>query len=261
MARLREADATRRLANGGANFVEALSRGLSVINAFGRERRQLSLSDVARAADLPKASARRMLHTLIALDFAETDGRVFSLTPRVLELACDYLGSNKISTVVQPTCERISAATGRSCFVAVLDDQDIVVVAQAQPHIPMDLSPGIGLRLPAFCTAAGRAILASFDEEALETWLANLKPVALTKFTPTGRIAIRKPIDEARRLGYGATEQEVKLGDRALAVALKRYDGRTVAALNLTNSIADRQLERRLAMLREAATELERQLF
>ena len=114
MPRLREADAERRLANGGPNYVEALARGLSVINAFGQERRQLSLSDVARATSLPKASVRRMLHTLITLQLADTDGRVFRLTPRVLGLAGDYLGSNKISTVVQPVCERVARITGRS---------------------------------------------------------------------------------------------------------------------------------------------------
>src|SRR6478609_2310165 len=171
MPRLREADAERRLANGGPNYVEALARGLSVINAFGQERRQLSLSDVARATSLPKASVRRMLHTLITLQLADTDGRVFRLTPRVLGLAGDYLGSNKVSTVVQPVCERTSQATGRSCYV--------------------------GLRHPAFCTAAGRAILGTFDEGALDHWLSELKPRALTKYTPTSLKAIRKTIIDA----------------------------------------------------------------
>lgn len=261
MARLREADAARRLANGGSDFVEAFARGLSVIRAFGQERRQLSLSDVARVTDLPKASVRRMLHTLTTLELVETDGRIFRLTPGVLSLACDYLGSNKISTVVQPTCERISVATGRSCFVAVLAGHDIVVIAHALPQHPMELSPGIGLRLPAFCTAAGRAMLGTFEEDRLETWLAALKPVALTKLTPTSARAIRKPIDDARELGYGATEQEVKLGDRALAVPLRRYDGRVIAALNVTNSIEDPQPTRHLALLRTAAEQLEKQLF
>lgn len=261
MARLREADAARRLANGGADFVEAFARGLNVIRAFGQQRRQLSLSDVARVTDLPKASVRRMLHTLSILGLVETDGRIFRLTPGVLSLACDYLGSNKISTVVQPTCERISRATGRSCFVAVLDGHDIVVIAQALPQHPMELSPGIGLRLPAFCTAAGRAILGTLEEEKLESWLAELKPAALTKFTPTGADAIRKPIDDARVLGYGATQQEVKLGDSALAVPVRRYDGRVVAALNVTNSVEDEQPKRHLPLLQAATKQLEQQLF
>ena len=107
-----------------------------------------------------------MLHTLITLQLADTDGRVFRLTPRVLGLAGDYLGSNKISTVVQPVCDRIAQATGRSTWAAVLDGHDMVTVAHALPRYPMDLSAGVGVRHPAFCTAAGRAVLGTLDEGA-----------------------------------------------------------------------------------------------
>lgn len=260
MPRLREADATRRLANGGPNYVEALARGLSVISAFGQQRRQLSLSDVARATSLPKASVRRMLHTLITLQLADTDGRVFRLTPRVLGLAGDYLGSNKISTVVQPVCERIARHTGRSSYVAVLDGYDMVVIAHALPHYPMELSPGMGLRHPAFCTAAGRAILGTFDEGALEQWMADLQPRALTKFTPTNPNAILKTILDAREKGYGETHQDVKVGDCGLAVPLSRYDGRVIGALHITGTVDDPP-QRHLSLLQSAAADLKNQLI
>jgi len=260
MPRLREADATRRLANGGPNYVEALARGLSVINAFGQQKRQLSLSDVARATSLPKASVRRMLHTLITLQLADTDGRVFRLTPRVLGLAGDYLGSNKISTVVQPVCERVARITTRSSYVAVLDGHDMVVIAHALPHYPMELSPGVGLRHPAFCTAAGRAILGTFDEGALDHWLSELKPRPLTRYTPTSLRAIRKTILDAREKGYGETHQDVKLGDCGLAVPLSRYDGRTVGALHITGTVDDPP-QRHIVLLKTAAEDLRRQLI
>jgi IclR family pca regulon transcriptional regulator len=260
MPRLRAADATRRLENGGPNYVEALARGLSVISAFGQQRRQLSLSDVARATSLPKASVRRMLHTLIKLQLADTDGRVFRLTPRVLGLAGDYLGSNKISTVVQPVCERVARHTGRSSYVAVLDGHDMVVIAHALPHYPMELSPGVGLRHPAFCTAAGRAILGTFDDEALELWLEGLTPRPLTKFTPTNIKAIRKTLLDARDKGYGETHQDVKLGDCGLAVPLKRYDGRVIGALHITGTIDDPP-QRHVPFLQAATAELKQQLI
>jgi IclR family pca regulon transcriptional regulator len=260
MPRLREADAERRLANGGPNYVEALARGLSVIGAFGQERRQLSLSDVARATSLPKASVRRMLHTLIALQLADTDGRVFRLTPRVLGLAGDYLGSNKISTVVQPVCDRIARETGRSSWVAVLDNYDMVTIAHALPRYPMDLAPGVGVRHPAFCTAAGRAILGTLDEGALDHWLAGLKPKALTRHTPTSLKAICKTILDARTNGYGETHEDVKLGDCGLAVPLRRYDGRAVAALQITGALDDPP-QRHLALLQRAAADLQQQLI
>jgi IclR family pca regulon transcriptional regulator len=178
----------------------------------------------------------------------------------VLGLAGDYLGSNKISTVVQPVCERVARVTGRSSWVAVLDGYDMITIAHALPQYPMELSPGVGSRHPAFCTAAGRAILSTFDDEALDHWLSALKPEPFTKFTPTNVKAIRKCITDARDKGYGETHQDMKVGDCGLAVALKRYDGRVVGALQVTGTLDDPP-QKHLEMLQAAASDLRPQLI
>ena len=168
MARLRAEDAERRVASGhGPDFLEAFARGLRVIGAFGREKRHMTLSDVARATDLPKPSVRRALHTLTCLGMAASDGRTYRLTPRIMELASAYLGSNMVSTIVQPACERIGDRTEQSCFAAVLDGYDIVMIAHSLHGRPDVLAPTIGLRRPAFNTAAGRAILSQLTDEVL----------------------------------------------------------------------------------------------
>src|ERR1700757_336033 len=98
MPRLNRTDAEQQLVDAAApEFLEALARGLRVIEAFNRERRQLTLSDIARLVDLPRASVRRTLATLVHLRYAETDERLFRLTPRILNLASAYLESNAIS--------------------------------------------------------------------------------------------------------------------------------------------------------------------
>ena len=69
-----------------SDFVQSLDRGLAVIRAFGPDRERLSLSEVARATGLTRAAARRFLLTLVKLGYVRSDGREFSLRPRVLEL-------------------------------------------------------------------------------------------------------------------------------------------------------------------------------
>ena len=110
MPRVKRSEAEQDLVeSAGPEFLEALARGLRVIEAFGRDRRQLTLSDAARAVDLPRASVRRTLHTLVQLGYAETDGRLFKLTPRILTLATSYLLSDPLSDILQPAVERVSA--------------------------------------------------------------------------------------------------------------------------------------------------------
>lgn len=265
MARLRAEDAAKRRESGnGPDFLEALSRGLKVIRAFGPDRPQMTLSDVARATDLPKPSVRRALHTLTCLGYVATDGRVFRLTPGVMTLASAYLGSNMMTTIVQPACKRISDRTDQSCFAAVLDGHDIVMIAHSMPRNLIELGPSMGMRRPAFCTAAGRAILSGLSDEALDGWLDRLEPKRVTEFTVTDKKALRQAILEVRRVGYSITEQEVRRGYRAVAFPLRRYDGTVVAALCVAAWIEDgadmTQPDAHVAALREETEALQRQL-
>src|SRR6478672_8994372 len=240
MARLREQDAQKRLASGyGPDFLEAFARGLRVIRAFDKQRSQMTLSDVARATDLPKPSVRRALYTLTCLGLATSDGRAFRLTPRIMELASAYLGSNMVSTVVQPACERIADRTEQSCFAAVLDGYDIVMIAHSLHGRPDVLAPTIGLRRPAFNTAAGRAILSQLPDKVLDGWLEKLQPKVMTDFTVTDKKALRAEILQVRKQGYAITAQEMRRGYHAVAVPLRRYDGATIAAVCVAAWVED----------------------
>lgn len=227
MPRIGEEHAARRREAGhGADFLEALARGLAVLQAFGPERRQMTLAEAARAVDLPRATVRRALHTLVVLGHVESDGRLFRLTPQVLRLAAGYLGASGVSTVLQPLCERLAAEAGGPCSAAVLDGAEIVFVAYGRPRLMLNVSTMVGSRLPAFCTALGRVLLAHQPE-------TELHPFAVTPRTETDPARLRDLVAAARAEGHALVEQEAELGFRSLAVPLPRQDGRVVAALNI----------------------------
>ena len=128
MPRIKRSDAEQKLVeSAGPEFLEALARGLRVIEAFNRDSRQMTLADAAKIVDLPRASVRRTLMTLVQLGYAETDGRMFRLTPRILMLANAYLSSNAVSDIIQPALERLSAEVKEACSCAVLDGDDMAV--------------------------------------------------------------------------------------------------------------------------------------
>ena len=247
------------------DHVNSLARGLEVIRVFTRHQPRMTLSEVARATDLPKPSVRRALYTLTCLGLAASDGRTFRLTPRIMELASAYLGSNMISTVVQPACERIADRTEQSCFAAVLDGYDIVMIAHSLHGRPDVLAPTIGLRRPAFNTAAGRAILSQLGDTALDQWLATLEPKLMTDFTVTDKRALRAEILRVRQQGYAITAQELRRGYQAAAVPLRRYDGATIAAICVAvwseDSSVGSVAERYVAALTEEADALTPQLL
>jgi IclR family pca regulon transcriptional regulator len=263
---LREADAVlRKAAANGPDFLEALARGLAVIQAFGIERRPMTLAEIARAVDLPRATARRALITLEALGHVESDGRLFRLTPRVLTLAAAYLGSNGITTVLQPALEALALELGVACSAAVLDGPDVVFVAYARATRMPSLSSMIGERLPAFCSALGRVLLGAMEDAALDAFLAGLSPQPVTPHTVLDPAAIRAAILAARAEGHALVEQEAEQGFLSLALPLRRFDGRVVAAVNIGcpagGGGAKARLLAMLPRLREAAENISGQMI
>ena len=118
---------------GATDFIESLDRGLRVLEVFGGSQQPMTLSDLAKAADLPRATARRILFTLERAGFVETDGKLFRLTPRVLVLASSYLASNHVVSVLQPALDKLSSEAQEIRSMAILDGNDVVFIARASP--------------------------------------------------------------------------------------------------------------------------------
>jgi IclR family transcriptional regulator, pca regulon regulatory protein len=266
MARLRREDAEKRSDSGlGPDFSEALARGLAVLTAFGDGRAPLTLSDVARRVDLPRATTRRALYTLTHLGFAESDGKLYRLTSKVLTLAASYLLSNRISTILQPECDRLSMEFGEAVSCAVFTGDDVVMVAHASPQRLIAAGAGIGFRVKAFCSALGRVLLAGLPDKALDSFLEQLEPVPMTAKTLVDKKALHCAILAAREQGFAVVDQEAEPGFRSLAVPIRRYDGLIVAAMNVGLRIESASLAElravHLPRLRDASQDIAARLM
>ena len=216
------------------DFVQSLERGLSVLRAFDAEHRDLTLSDVARATDLTRATARRLLLTLAELGYVGlADGR-FSLRPRVLELGYPYLSSLGLPELALPHMERLVASVNESSSISVLDDADIVYVVRVPTRRIMSITLSVGTRLPAYCTSMGRVLLAGLADDQLEPLLRRTELRALTTRTVTDRKALAHLLARVRRQGYALTDQELEEGLRSIAVPIRDGTGAVAAALNVS---------------------------
>jgi len=229
MPKLKRKDGEAR----ATDFVESLDRGLRLLRAFGQTSGPMTLSDIARAADLPRATARRILFTLAHGGYVTTDGKLFSLTPHVLTLAGSYLRSNQVVAVLQPVLDRTAIAAQEISSLAVLDGDDVVFIARGSPARLFSAGLDIGYRLPAFCTSVGRAMLGQFDDAELAKRLKAMKREALTPQTVTDPKRVLAAIVRDREQGYSLVDREAEPHFRSISVPVRRYDGAIVAAINM----------------------------
>ena len=214
-------------------FVQSLERGLSVIRAFSRDRSSLTLSEIADLTGLTRAAARRFLITLRELGYVESDGRLFSLRPRVLELGYSYLSSLPVWEIARPHLEELADVVRETTSASVLDGADIVFVARVETKRIMSMTLGVGSRLPAWATAMGRVLLADLPAERLDDYFRQVRMEPLSDRTITNEAEIRRKIEQARANGWTLVDQEVEEGVRSLAVPIRSPGGRTQAALTV----------------------------
>jgi IclR family pca regulon transcriptional regulator len=215
------------------HFVRSFERGLAVIRAFDAEHPALTLSEVARTCELTRAAARRFLLTLVDLGYVHTDGRLFRLTPRVLELGYAYLSSLTLPDLAEPHLERLVAQVGESSSLCVLDGDDIVYVARVPTSRIMTATITVGTRFPAHVTSVGRVILAQLPDEELDARLARADLRPLTDRTLVSADQLRAELRRVRRQGYAVVDQELEKGLRSVAAPVRDRDGEVVAGVNI----------------------------
>lgn len=242
------------------DFVSGFARGLKVIEAFGETTPKLSISDVAKATGLDRATARRCLLTLAELGYADYDGKFFALTPRILRLGHAYLSATPLPHIVQPFLDKLSEEVQQSASASVLDGTEVVYIARASQKRVMSINLMPGSRLPAYCASMGRVLLAALPEEEARALLRQTTLKAFTPRTKTDPARLMEELARVRAQGFAVIDQELELGLCSIAVPLENDRGRVVAALNIgapaAGVPAEQMAERYLESLKAVARAL-----
>ncbi|GIJ76262.1 transcriptional regulator, IclR family [Micromonospora phaseoli] len=225
---------TDEVATRSGEFVQSLERGLAVIRAFDAEHPQLTLSEVARSTGLTRAAARRFLLTLVELGYVHTDGRLFSLRPRILDLGYAYLSSLSLPEVARPHMEALVAQVHESCSVSVLDGDEVVYVARVPTKRIMTVGISVGTRFPAYATSMGRVLLAAAPAGWLDDYLRTAQLRPLTRRTITDPAKLRTTLTRIAAQGYALVDQELEEGLRSLAAPIHGDNGSVIAAVNVS---------------------------
>jgi IclR family pca regulon transcriptional regulator len=234
---------TESRAERDSDFVQSLARGLAVICTFDRTSAELTLSEVAARTGVTRATARRFLLTLAKLGYVRTDGRLFSLTPRVLELGYAYLSALSLPEVAEPHLEALVVEVSESSSVSVLDGTNVVYVARVPVSRIMTVAISVGTRFPAFATSMGRVLLAGLPDAELDDYLTTVKLDRLTSRTIGSTTALRAEIIKVRSQGFSLVDQELEEGLRAVAAPIRDRAGRVVASLNISTQASRTSLE------------------
>ncbi|NEK86686.1 IclR family transcriptional regulator [Blastococcus saxobsidens] len=256
-----------------ADLSVSLERGLSILSAFSGNRPVLGIADLARAVGLTKSTTHRYVATLVKLDYVhqDPDTKKYYLGPRVVDLGFAAIDSMELTRVAAPSLQALADETGYTVSMALCDGPEIVYIdrrrsGRRRTLMAMDLNVHIGSRLPAYCTALGKAMLAYKDPATLREILDRTDMARRGPNTVTNREQLMAALAKVRSTGVAVNNEELAPGLRSFAAPVRDRTGAVVAAVNVAvhlsvaTSSADALAGRLEPALRRTTAEISRRL-
>ncbi|WP_425826399.1 IclR family transcriptional regulator [Streptomyces fractus] len=238
----------------------AAGRVLSVLSAFGPRHRSLTLSEIARRAELSLPTAYRLTRELVAWGVLERGpDRRFTVGLRLLELSALAPRGLRLREAAFPYLDDLHERTRGNVHLGVRDGHEVVYVETLRARVGNPLSSRVGDRRPLHVTGTGLVLLAYAAQEVQDEVLAS--PLQrLTPMTLTDPAALRAELAEIRRTGVAVARGRITLPDLVVAVPVSDPDGRTAAAISVVVDAATARPRELTALLTRTARSITRSL-
>nr|WP_256667617.1 MULTISPECIES: IclR family transcriptional regulator C-terminal domain-containing protein [unclassified Pseudomonas] len=239
-----------------------MEKGIRVLEMFRSGHASLGLTELAEHCAMTKSAAQRFTYTWCELGYLQKDerSRRYSLTHKALELGFLYLNSDPLISKVLPALTRIRERCSLTVNLSLLSGHDIVYVMRipgAQQTV-IEMLPG--RRMPAWCTSAGRMLLAALPDERIRDSLAANPLEAFTPHTQVDPEMLFQHIVQARQQGYALASEQVLIGQIGVAAPIRNLHLQTVAAVNITAQLnqwpEQRMVEELVPLLMETTQSL-----
>lgn len=217
------------------DFAQTLARGLLCLEVLADSRKPASVTEVATAMAVHRASARRVLLTLKSLGYVHEERGLYASSPKVLSLGRGMLGKTSIWTAVAPEVVAIANRFNEPCSISVLEGLEILFVCRDSTRRIYSSRLGVGDRLPAYCSASGKMLLALLPPGELNKRLDGAYLQQQGPRSLTDPVALRTALDEVRINDFAMAIDEMEDGTLSIAVPVRESKGRAVAAMSVAS--------------------------
>jgi IclR family pca regulon transcriptional regulator len=218
---------------------QSLERGLAILGAFSPDRPSLGISELAQRFGLTRSTTHRYVATLARLGYLDQDEltRKYRLGIRCLDLGFSVLGSLELREIAAPYLQRLTGTTGHTSNLAIRDDTDVILIdrIRGRPgrYHHLEFSLHVGSRIPSYCSATGKALLAFLPPPDLDDLLDRIELLPRGPRSTGSKAALTAELGQVRRTGIAVNDEELEGGLRSIAVPVRSRDGTVVAAVNL----------------------------
>lgn len=196
-------------------------RVMNILSLIDRSEKPLSLTEIATALDLPKSTISPIIRTLLETDYLEQtkDGR-YEISFRLFQLGLSYSGRLGVLSAIKKEQEDIVKKVGEICQFGVLVDDQVLYLEKVQAQGSIEVVSSVGKKLPAYCTALGKALLSGMEDEAIRELFKGKPFKKMTDNTISDVESLIQDVRLVRERGYALDDQEIAENLQCIAVPI-----------------------------------------
>lgn len=225
--------------------VRAVERALQILNCFDNQSLALGVTEIARAVGLHKATAHRIVSTLVSFGYLEraADGQKYRLGLRLIDLGFLVVRRMDLRREALPYMNQLARRWGEACDLSVFNNDEVFYVEMIPSLHALTIAASVGRRLPFHATASGKLFLANLEPDHVDALLK--KPLERhTANTITNVGELRTQLEIIRERGYAVDDEELENGIRSVAAPVRDHQGKMIAAISLPSPASRMTLER-----------------
>ena len=221
--------------------IQSVNRALSLICLFTHGSPRLGITEISKALSLPKPTVHGIVRTLMKQGFVQQDSqtRKYRLGLKIYELGIILAGSLDINQRGAGLAYQLAKQTGLVSRIAIWDLDSALLTVNIEPRSHLLFAHQIGPRIPAYCSAVGKALLAFLEPQELQDYMDRVTLKPLTANTITQKKQLLKEMEETRRRGYSIDREENLLGLACIGVPIFGLGGHLEGAMSLSGDAKD----------------------
>lgn len=214
--------------------VQTISRALDIIEILSMEKEGLGVTEIGKKTGLHKSTVHRLLNTLAERGYIEKEPKYgnYRLGLKFVEVSSIYLNKIELRTEAQPYLRKLVETVGQPAHLAILDRTDAIYIEKIEALSSIRLYSYIGSRIPAHCSALGKALLSGLEQNVLNKLVDEIDFYPYTNTSVRTKEELLNMVEAVKKKGFAVDDEEHDEGVRCLAAPIRDYTGRVIASVS-----------------------------
>ncbi|HZK25914.1 MAG TPA: IclR family transcriptional regulator [Thermoclostridium sp.] len=248
--------------NHNVQGVQTLDRAFDIIELLSTHSSGMGVTEIGRELGLHKSTVHRLVNALVYRGYLEKDKNkgLYKIGLKFIEVSSLHIHQIELKTEAMPFMRHLAESTGQVAHLAILDETEIVYIEKIDVVQSLRMYSQIGERIPVYCSALGKVLLANLDVAYRNKIVQRINFVPYTENTIVDKEQFILELGKTKQRGWAIDNQEHESGIRCIAAPIKDFTGRTIAALSITGNISQEKERSFIKMMIETASNISRQM-